>query len=339
MPKIETSLNFMPAFFCKHAGVTYGEAFYFDPEYRAEIERKEGLFLYDVLGRHGIGSPDPQPAANIFIQPVDLVMKTQGAEWRFPSDGTVESWGTPWAGLDSSEIERIDLEEAANSPVVDAIIRQYREMEHIYGNRADIFGTKTGLMNIHTPYTTAHQLLGEDLFIMMLAEPESAEVVFQKIWDIYVAIFKRIAGTTGAKLNRIQLGDCSASLLSEATYRSGVMPFNIKILSQFEGGGYHSCGSSSHLIEAFSHMQNIDVIQLGPGTDIQTSAKFMPSVHMQPLIDPVRMMQYDTEHVKSYLREVIGSVKNAPAATLCIWALDRDTPIENVAAAFTVIGH
>ena len=28
----------------------------------------------------------------------------------------------------------------------------------MYGEKADLFGIKTGLMNLHAPFTTAHQL-------------------------------------------------------------------------------------------------------------------------------------------------------------------------------------
>src|SRR5450830_16043 len=99
MKRVDVSLNFMPAFYSKHLGVTYGEPYYFDPGYRARVECAEGRFLFEVLGKYGVGSQDPQPSPSVFIQPVDLVMRTQGAQWRFPPDATVESLGAPWAGL------------------------------------------------------------------------------------------------------------------------------------------------------------------------------------------------------------------------------------------------
>ena len=136
---ISVSLNFMPAFFHKHMAVSYGEAYYFDPVYRAGIEKAEQRFLFEVLGRYGVGSPTPMPSPNLFIQPVDLIMRTQGAEWRFPDDGSVESWGTPWAGKTAAEIARINPEEAAHHPVIEALIRQYRELTRLYGDQADIF--------------------------------------------------------------------------------------------------------------------------------------------------------------------------------------------------------
>ncbi|MBT3291478.1 MAG: hypothetical protein HN380_29305, partial [Victivallales bacterium] len=92
---LSVSLDFMPAFYTKHLGLTWGESYYFDPDYRSQVEMARDRFLYDVLGEHGVGSPQPTPSPCLTIQPVDLFMRTQGAEWRFPTDGTVESWGQP----------------------------------------------------------------------------------------------------------------------------------------------------------------------------------------------------------------------------------------------------
>jgi hypothetical protein len=327
----------MPAFYHRHLGLTYGEAYYFDPAYRAAVERAEGRFLFEVLGRYGVGSREPQPSASVFIQPVDLIMRTQGAEWRFPSDATVESWGTPWAGLAPAEIAAIDPRTAAQHPVMDAILDQYRILERLYGERADIFGTKSGTMGIHTPYTTAHQLYGEELFVTMLTEPQTACAVFAKVWDIYRAVFARITGATGARLTRVHMGDCSAALLSAETYRRVVLPTNQAIARQFEGAGYHSCGRSSHLLADFSTVPGLDAIQLGPGTDLAEGARRLPGIHLQPLIDPLLMRDGTPDTVAASVRGILRDAARAPAVTLCAWSFDRDTPVENVAAMYAAV--
>ena len=48
------SLNFMPAFYRRHAGLRYGEAYLFDPAYRAGVQCAEERFLFEALGRHGV---------------------------------------------------------------------------------------------------------------------------------------------------------------------------------------------------------------------------------------------------------------------------------------------
>ncbi len=337
MPAPTISLNLMPAFYHRHAGVTYGEAFYFDPSYRAEVERVEGRLQHDFWGRHGVGSADPSPSPSLFIQAIDLILGTQGASWRFPEDATLESVGEPWSGLTIAEIEALDPRAAAHHPVIEAVIAQYRELQRRYGDRADIFGIKSGLMGIHTPYTTAHQLRGQGLFVEMLTDPAAARVIFDQVWAIYQAVFGRLADVVGAKLTSLHLGDCSASLLSERTYREVVLPVNQRLAAQFAVAGYHSCGPSSHLLGDFATLPHVTSIQLGPGTDLADAARLMPDMHLMPLVDPLPLRDGDAGQVRGLIQGILTDTRPAPQVTLCVWSLDRDTPVENVAAVYETV--
>jgi uroporphyrinogen-III decarboxylase len=334
---VEVSLNFMPAFFAKHLGIRYGEGYYFDPGHRADVDRAEARFLHEALGRHGVGSAHPEPSTGIFIQPVDLIMRTQGAEWRFPEDGTVESWGTPWADRSPGAIATIDAEAAARHPVIDRVLEQYRLLSTLYGERADVFGVKTGTMNVHTPYTTAHQLCGEGLLVMLLDDPAGATTVLEKVWEIYRAVYRRILAATGSRVTRVQLGDCAASMLSERTYREVVLPVNAEIARAHGAAGYHSCGASSHLLAAFADLPGLDSIQLGPGTDLARATRLMPRVHLQPLVDPLVVRNGSAGEVAAYTESILDATERAPATTLCAWSFDRDTPVGNVDALYDVV--
>jgi hypothetical protein len=337
MGKIEVSLNFMPAFYHKHLAVTYGEAYYFDPGHRAAVEKAEQRFLFEVLGRHGVGASNPAPAPGLFIQPVDLIMRTQGAAWKFPADGTVESWGSPWAGKAAAEIARIDPQAAAHHPVMEALARQYRELTRLYGDEADLFGIKRGLMNIHSPFTTAHQLCGEDIFCLMATEPEEATIVLEKIWDIYRAIFQKLQQVTGARLARIHVGDCSAAMISEALYRAVVLPLNRRVMAGFAEAGYHSCGASSHLLTAFAELPGVRSIELGPNTDFALATRLLRGVRMCPLLDPTVVQSGTADDVSRLVAGVLAATRPAPAVTLCAWSFGRDTPLANVEALYTTV--
>jgi uroporphyrinogen-III decarboxylase len=327
----------MPAFYHLHTGVTYGEAYYFDPGHRAEIERVEGRLQHDLWGRYEVGSPSPEPSPCLSIQTVDLILGTQGAQWRFPVDATLESWGEPWAGLSIAEIEALDPQAAAHHPIIERVIAHYRELQKLYGERADVLGIKSGVMGIHTPYTTAHQLRGQDLFIEMMVDPTAARVIFAKVWEIYQAIFGRLAELLQVKLTGLHLGDCSAALLSEPVYREVVLPVNQALAAEFATVGYHSCGSSSHLLADFARLPHLASIQLGPGTDLAAAAQTLPGVHLMPLIDPLPLRNDSPAAVAEMIREVLAATAPAPQVTLCVWSLDRDTHPDNVTALYETV--
>lgn len=339
MDRVTVSLNFMPAFYHRHLGLRYGEAYYFDPACRADIERAEGRLLYEAFGRHGVGSPEPEPSPSFFIQPVDLVMRTQGAPWQFPEDATVESLSAPWAGLTPEQVAGLDAREAAHHPVIDAILEQYGALQRLYGDRADILSSRSGSMCTHSPYTTAHQLCGQELFVGMLLDPEGCQRIFAKVWEIYAALYARIATTTGATFTGLMLGDCAASLLSPATYREVVLPVNQRLAKQFAQVTYHSCGASSHLLPAFAEIQHVAQAQLGPGTDLAAAARLLPGVALAPLVDAVLLRESDEAGVRKNIARILEDTAAAPTVTLCAWAIDRDTPFANVHALYDTVAE
>jgi uroporphyrinogen-III decarboxylase len=212
-------------------------------------------------------------------------------------------------------------------------------MLETYGDRADIFGLKAGSMSIHTPYTTGHQLCGESLFMLMIEDPDGARIVLEKVWAVIQAVFGRLSEELGARPTNLHLGDCSASMLSPAVYRDVVLPMNQKIASGFGAVGYHSCGSSSHLLKGFAALPSLGNIQLGPGTDLREAVRLMPGVTMQPLIDPLLMRNGTQSQVREGIAEVLEATAHAPQTMLCAWSFDRETPIENVAAMYEVVAE
>ncbi len=329
--KTDISLNLMPAFFAKHIGTAYGEKYYFNPAYRAEIERAEQRFLFDVLGQFGVGSKEPRPSTNLFIQPIDVIKATQGAAIHCPEDATFETHGHPWACKSADEIRAISANDAAQHPFVDKLLKQYGELQRLYGERADIFGIKSGQMGIHSPYTTAHQLMGEELFFLMIDDPDGVKQIFTKIFEIYTAVFSRLAGQLKvAYPQRLHIGDCSACMLSDELYKQIVLPMTREIAAGFQSISYHSCGGSTHLLSAFSEIPTLTSIELGPGTDLAQAVKLMPGTAICPLADPMIIRNGQTNEVQSLITTMIRATSEAPAATVCAWSLDRETPVSNL---------
>jgi Uroporphyrinogen decarboxylase (URO-D) len=329
--KLQLSLNLMPSFYHKHLGMDYGAGYYFDPVTRSDIEANEQRFLYEILGKYGVGSKKPQPSTSIFIQAVDLILATQGADVVCPIDATLETWGNPWATLTTEEVNRIDPAAAAHHSFIDGIIAQYHEMLKMYGDKADILGIKEGNMTIHTPYTTAHQLCGEELFCKMIEAPQAVRVILMKIWQIYQAVYGRLQKELNAPAPTIiNMGDCSACMLSADLYRKCVLPVNIAITAGFQSAKYHSCGSSTHLLNDFSKLPKLWRIELGEGTDLNIGVKLFPGISIAPLLDPVQMLNGQPEEVVALVDRIVETTASAPETVICAWALDRETLIENL---------
>lgn len=335
---VSVSLNFMPSFYHARLGIEYGEEYYFNPEHRIWIGREEQKLLYTLFKKYGVGSPESAPDCIIQIQAVDLIRGLAGSRWQFPRDAVLESLDTVWAGVDPDKIASLDPHDFAFHPIMDRIISQYRYMSEKYGNAADVFYMKTGdMMSIHSPYTTAHQLCGEDIFIYLASEPEKAQTIFTKIWDIYQAVYGRISDELKHKPEMLFIGDCSASLLSPEIYGKSVMPFNRSMLSGFQKAGYHSCGASNHILSHIADTGSFSMIQLGPGTDMTKAAEYMPDSLLQPLTDPVLMREGQPADVENWIRQTVRPALKGREMMICAWALDRDTPEKNVCAMYDTL--
>ncbi|MEI8310647.1 MAG: hypothetical protein WCH98_07820, partial [Verrucomicrobiota bacterium] len=117
-----------------------------------------------------------------------------------------------------------------------------------------------------------------------------------------------------------------------------VLPVNQVVASKFAQANYHSCGSSSHLLEAFADIPHVSSIELGPGTDLERAVGNMPGVAMRPLVDPLVVRNENPEAVDALTRAIVSACAPAPATTLCAWSFDRETPVENVAAMYSAVG-
>lgn len=186
-------------------------------------------------------------------------------------------------------------------------------------------------MGIHSPYTTAHQLMGEELFFLMIDDPDGVKQIFTKIFEIYTAVFSRLAGQLKvAYPQRLHIGDCSACMLSDELYKQIVLPMTREIAAGFQSISYHSCGGSTHLLSAFSEIPTLTSIELGPGTDLAQAVKLMPGTAICPLADPMIIRNGQTNEVQSLITTMIRATSEAPAATVCAWSLDRETPVSNL---------
>jgi hypothetical protein len=112
---------------------------------------------------------------------------------------------------------------------------------------------------------------------------------------------------------------------------------NQALASSFQQAGYHSCGRSTHLLAAFRELPKLDSIQLGAGTDLTTSVNLMPEIHLQPLFDPVLMLEGEPDAIHRAIEDIMRIGAASPAVTLCAWSFDRDTPLENAIALYDAV--
>lgn len=331
------TISFNPTLLHKRFGADYGERYHTDPLYRIDMDARTAKRLHEAYGAYGVGNPDPQPCMAIGIQPLDFLNIALGGRVIYKE--TEDCWtpDKPLAHLDSIEAVNAmsDIDWNAVPMLqqyweqVDILQRAYpnARIEHIQGVGAE------GLNVMHTPYTTAFRLLGDEILDYMMLEEDLANAIFDYIMRQYKNLWTTIRTRMGwAQGDYIHFGDCAATMLSPTLYASMSLP---RYLALLKGDNYrtcnvHSCGPSTHLLELFSHVPNIASLQLGDGTDISKVRPLFSETFVCAYFNASNMMTLTPVEIEARVWNIADMLQDN--FNISASSIDPNTPEENILA-------
>ena len=155
------------------------------------------------------------------------------------------------------------------------IVRLFNsQLETIKSERPDLkpippfFWDSSGRATIHGLITTAQKLFGEKVFIMMMDGPEGFSEILSWITEAYIILLKHYSSLANISISSIHVGECSGAMISGDQFSKNIVPFIDRFGEEFKSVRLHSCGYSDHLVEAFSEIKNLSIIDTGSGTSI-----------------------------------------------------------------------
>jgi len=140
-----------------------------------------------------------------------------------------------------------------------------RVLECLRAMRAGSF-LPTGITDFQGPLTTANQLMGYDRLIYLMEDhPGVAHELMSKVTETLIRWVKKQKEVIGESLTdcfsdqQVYVGgqtgvwfsDDDAVLMSPASYKEFVVPYNSRILTAFGGGCVHYCGNATHQADNF----------------------------------------------------------------------------------------
>src|ERR1039458_3157328 len=140
-----------------------------------------------------------------------------------------------------------------------------RALQFLRYMRANSF-LPVGITDFQGPLTTANQLMGYDKLIYLMQDHRAAaHELMDKVTETLLRWVKKQKEVIGEPLTecisdqQVYLGrnagiwfsDDDAVLMSPATYKEFVVPYNARILKAFGGGCLHYCGNATHQAENF----------------------------------------------------------------------------------------
>lgn len=127
--------------------------------------------------------------------------------------------------------------------------------------------------DLQGPMDVCELLWGSDLFVDLLMNPEHVKELLEVITDTYSAFMRRwlaavepdnCVGVYFGMLYRgkIMLREDSAMNLSPDMFQEFIVPYDQRLMDEFDGGAIHFCGRGEHFIPHAVKIRGVDVLNL-----------------------------------------------------------------------------
>ena len=341
-------VDFHPQYLHRFCGADFGRRYHFDFEFRNRETARIGMELHRRYGEFGSLFPAPEPERRaigwIGFQPLDFLNAALGGRLEFSAEEAVWTPENPLAHVRSMEdvkqLPEIDWEKHW---LYQAFLAQYEQQqsrdpglpaEGVQG--ACSLGNGEAKLSIHTPYTTAFRLMGESIFELMMLEEEVAFALFRYLFRQYRNQAELFCRRVGWRVTKIHFGDCAATMLSPALFlqSNAVVVREIMEEGNFSGCTQHSCGPSSHLLEAFQELPRVEELQLGYGTDLRRARELFPESKIVAYYTAAALLNESPETIRWNLRSMCEALQDH--FVIFGSSIDARTPEENLRAFFSV---
>jgi len=193
------------------------------------------------------------------------------------------------------------------------------------------FWDNSGRATIHGVLTTAQKFYGETVFLDLMTEPRKCLRILNWIADAYVVLCRHFAQKAHLPMTDVHIGECSGCMISSALMKEFVVPVTSKIARVLGPLRFHSCGSSTHLLEAIAGIDRLQSVDLGGETSIRKAREvFGPEMLISIAPLPRDMSAESPGPILEWARRVVE--ENAGGNLTCVYHLEPAYNLETVRA-------
>jgi uroporphyrinogen-III decarboxylase len=321
----ELWFNFLPSWWNRGYGITYGERFVFDPDYRTECYRFFDKTLFERFPGCALGERDAKPKVTSPDFGNAVTPAVAGCEVQFPVDNY------PW----NRHLQREQVRELV--PPEDPLVR------FPYSEIVSQLAYLNGKLNVDVkPYlptrgilNDAELILGEDVFADMINAPQDAHRLFTYLLSLYAANMKINCEKFGYRSNVI-LTNCAIMMISPQMYETVLMDYDRKMWDsssrQRLGFMIHHCGLIDKYLDSYRKLGRIEMLEIGWGSDLRTAMKIFPETKFSYIFNPTFLMRSTRHQIRDKIKEIFDAARgNLPRLILAMADVEHGTPDENIA--------
>lgn len=333
---------FNPNWWCRTAGISFEEPFYFDAATRIANDVTMRRVLYRRFGEIGLGEADPQPrpvAGSLHVAGGFVIPALLGAKIRFAA---AEAPQPLPARLTIAQIDALEKPDLRTTWPMQALISDWDALEAEYGHLVGDLDTD-GVLN------TAYNFYGQDLFADFYQAPMRVRRMLEVIADLIVDVALYVRGRTGScsiAANRMVEhtdprlflhSNCSVQMISPRSYRELHLPVEQRMARRIQPFGIHHCGNNMHRVAAAYAELELAFADVGWGSDVAACRAALPDAFLNLRLSPMRMLQCTPHEVAVDAEYLLSAAGPLDKIGICCINMDYGTPDDNLFAVFDVV--
>lgn len=321
VPPVRPEFGFTPAWYAHHLAIDFGERWHREPAYRRQTILSMRRFLKKEFPGCNIGGCEEPD------QPLDLLTGVYGGcivPALYGLTVTFDSNQWPNCRPDFKTLD--DLVQQGPLAVADTPLLQdlLAQMEWIAAEE----GAITGHLNWQGILNNGQRLLGPELFVQMLTEPERCRSGFSHIYQTMVdasALIQQRQRQSGFDTDFFTVSNCSVNMLSPATYEQMLLPFDEKFAAGVSSLAIHNCAwKADPYLPAYARIDNVGYIDMGIETDLRLAKTLFPQARRALMYTPMDFHNKPVAAIKADLAIVVEEL-----APCDIVFADLDLGVEN----------
>jgi hypothetical protein len=330
-------------------GIAFDRGYYFDParrhaidclcnEYAAEVGAKHvspvlpGMSLFyseSNLGRMQYWDKGQSQIGG--IQPNMILGMLVGADFLPADDRDADITPGCLAGISPDDLP------SPETLLRHDLIRLFDDqIDHIQGEAQSrpippFFWDASGRATIHGVLTTAQKFWGESIFLDLMTESRKCMKILNWVADAYIMLCRHFSQRADLPIADVHVGECSACMISPALMKEFIVPATSRIAEALGPVRFHSCGHSTHLLEAIAEIDRLQSVDLGGETSIRQAREIFGRemlISVAPL--PRDMSAESPEPILDWARRVLE--ENAGGNLTFVYHLEPAYNLETIQA-------
>lgn len=300
-PFVRPEIGFTPAWFRQHLPISGGERFHTEPAYRRDCVMQMRAELRRRFPSVRMGGMDRTDAT------LDLLTGTYGA-------CTVAAiYGVPivyddnnWPNcapryLTDEQVARLEPPDLGANPHFQQLMEQ-ADWIQMHEGRIEGFINWQGVLN------NAQRLRGEQLFEDMLTEPERCRHLCACVCETMIEGIRRLherQRASGVEVRFVTVSNCLVNLISPATYRELLLPFDRKLAAVYGVIGIHNCSwNATPYLEDYAGVPGVCYIDMGIKSDLARARVLFPRARRALMFTPMDAANKTPAEIEADFRRI-----------------------------------